>query len=177
LSNVSTKNIAFIGAHCSGKTTRAYELAVILSTLGCDVILVDEGAKKCPYGINEKGTIKSQRWMFARFTNCIEKALSKKPDFIVSDRTVLDIIPYTKYLTYEVKRISITEGEDLMNRCLAYWINILSDQTLFFCTPLPLVDNGIRSVNGTYRKYVHDEYLKTLKSNHIPFTVIGEREK
>jgi predicted ATPase len=95
--------IAFSGAHGTGKTTSVFELATALKKSGIDVGIVLEAARECPYPVmsiyKDKPSDHAQQWIFARQMMC-EIEASEKYDVVVTDRTPVDCIGYTRYAGY-----------------------------------------------------------------------------
>jgi thymidylate kinase len=91
------EKISFTGTHGTGKTTsvlkKAYECKINLPNKNIDILT--ENAKHSPLPINKKATEESQLWIF---TNQIQKeiAILSKSDILITDRTCVDSIAYTK---------------------------------------------------------------------------------
>ncbi|MBF0121704.1 MAG: hypothetical protein HQK79_22980 [Desulfobacterales bacterium] len=90
--------IAFSGSHGVGKTTavfkKAYELKMQYKTKRIGI--ADEATYGCPYPINKGMSVFSQLWMFTKHINK-ELTLLSQYDIVIADRTVVDIIAYTKW--------------------------------------------------------------------------------
>ncbi len=96
-----SKLIAYSGTHGTGKTTSTYTTAHHLKHLHRNKsihVLVDQEALS-PFTINQTATEEGQLWLF---TNKIqyELFLLNKFDIVITDRTIIDIIAYTKYLKF-----------------------------------------------------------------------------
>lgn len=95
--------IAFSGAHGTGKTTAAYQMAADLKRTTCgEVGLILEVARQCPFPVLTKHrgtTFKAQFWVF---TEQIRRELeySARYDCVVADRTIVDAIAYTSMAGY-----------------------------------------------------------------------------
>lgn len=108
--NKRSSIIAFSGSHSVGKTTavfkKAHELKMKFKnqTIG----ICSEVSLECPYPINKETTNQSQLWMFA---NHLKKELTllTQYDLIVSDRTIIDIIAYTRWAGFEELSDSMIE--------------------------------------------------------------------
>lgn len=91
------KRYAYSGTHGVGKSTAAMDRGVILKKVAQEKsvhILADQEAL-CPFSINKDTTPESQLWIF---TNQIRQELimSSRFDILVLDRTIVDVIAYTK---------------------------------------------------------------------------------
>lgn len=84
--------IGIMGAHCTGKSSLADEILGRIGP-GEKSVLLSEGARQCPFAVNQSMSIKSQRWLLARQIS-MEHAAGNN-ELVVCDRTVLDPIVYT----------------------------------------------------------------------------------
>ncbi|MCF8090342.1 MAG: ATP-binding protein [Desulfotignum sp.] len=91
------KVIAYSGAQGTGKTTSAYNHARELKITNPDksVVTLCDLEAFCPFSINQGTTEEAQAWIFA---NQIRQELTAihRFDLVVTDRTVLDVIAYTR---------------------------------------------------------------------------------
>ena len=164
------KKIAFIGSHCAGKTTKAKLTATVLESLGYSVTLIQEGARLCPYPINEEGTYQSQKWILNYYINSERNAMQQ--DFLVMDRCTLDTLPYVTFLK-EHEKIKKVEYSDLVAKVWSFWnAKDYEKPLLFYCSPLPLTENGTRSVNPEFQKTIDTLYRRILDENHLEYTKI-----
>lgn len=166
--------IAFIGSHCSGKTTKAKLTARVLESLGYTVTLVREGATLCPYPINEESTYQSQKWILDYYIDSERNAPQK--DFLVMDRCILDTLPYVVFLR---GRGSMSEAEysELVSSVWSYWNGENYEKPiLFYCSPLQLKEDGTRSVNPEFQKTIDTIYRQVLNENCIKYMEL-EAEK
>ena len=93
--------ISFSRTHGTGKTTSVFELAhkMKIEYPGKKIITFVDDIRNSPFGFNKGKPVESQLWMFAsRIKNELE--LSSKFDIVICDRTVFDIIAYTKYFGF-----------------------------------------------------------------------------
>lgn len=94
--------IAVIGTHGTGKTTTAFELAkqAKLDHLGLKVGFLSENCIECPYPINKETTAQAQSWIFSsQMQN--ELTMLARYDLVVSDRSLLDSIAYTRVAGFD----------------------------------------------------------------------------
>ena len=137
--------IAFIGSHCAGKTTKARLTAKVLESQGYTVTLVEEGARLCPFPINESGSYQSQKWILNYYINSERNASQK--DFLVMDRCTLDTLPYVTFLK-ERGNMSEPEYSELVSAVWSFWnAKNYVKPTLLYCSPLPPAADGTRSTN------------------------------
>lgn len=96
--------IAFSGAHGTGKTTSVFELATAMKKAGRHVGVILEAARECPFPVMSVGCAiapkHSQLWIYNRQMMC-EIEASEKYDVVISDRTLIDCIGYTRYAGYD----------------------------------------------------------------------------
>jgi predicted ATPase len=96
------KNVtAFSGTHGTGKTTAVlrYALDYKMHQPGNTLGIVTEVARTCPWPINRQSTAQGQAWIFSTHLRA-ELEASRAHDLVVSDRTVMDAIAYTRVLGY-----------------------------------------------------------------------------
>ena len=123
------KVIAFSGTHGTGKTTSALQETMnqkidhVDKSVHC---LVDLEAF-CPFPINRKTLKETQAWLFANHLQQLLSAMQKY-DIVILDRTLVDVVAYTKvagfisqagsmmeFLKYHIKlysEIRIKKAED-----------------------------------------------------------------
>ena len=100
---MSAKIIAYSGVHGTGKTTSVYEAAAHYKKKGYNVGIILETARKCPLPVLSLGcrtpSVEAQQWIFARqIQEEIEAAM--RHEVVITDRTVVDVIAYTRYFGY-----------------------------------------------------------------------------
>ena len=166
--------LAYIGPHCSGKTTAVMTTAQALSVLGYKVGVGSEYIRDCPYPINEDGSYISQKWILDM--QFIRESIleSSDYDYVVMDRCILDPILYSVYL-FSIGKITKEEVEALITLAWEY-LGKLQMPLLIYCNPLPLDDDGVRSTNAHFQKYIDTMYRIFLKANNIPFLYIDRVE-
>jgi len=95
--------VAFSGVHGTGKTTAVYETAADLKKQGKNVGIILETARKCPLPVLSLAcsnpSPEAQQWIFTR--QILEEIeASMRYEVLVTDRTVVDAIAYTRYFGY-----------------------------------------------------------------------------
>lgn len=87
---------AMSGSHGVGKSTSVYKLAYDLKMQHTDkeVGIFLENARGCPLPVNKESTVTSQLWIFGNQISR-EVELSKIYDYLVCDRTVVDVVAYS----------------------------------------------------------------------------------
>ena len=161
------RKIAFIGSHCSGKTTKAKLTAKVLESLGYAVTLIQEGATLCSYPINEDGNYQSQKWILDYYIDSERNAMQK--DFLVMDRCTLDTLPYVTFLR-EHGKMSEKEYSELVAKVWSFWnAKDYVKPILFYCSPLPLTEDGTRSVNPEFQKTIDTTYRRILDENRLKY--------
>lgn len=96
---IGGKVIAISGTHGTGKTTRVLEIARALKIEfpGRTVATLMEQASVSPLPINRKTLPETQMWLFTSHI-AREIELSARFDMVVSDRSAVDAIAYTRYM-------------------------------------------------------------------------------
>lgn len=148
--------IGFTGTHGGGKTTRAYELATMLKKSGYDVSVVTEVARNCPYPINEKTTVKSQTWIFAKM---LSRELESKSEITICDRTLIDVYAYTKRADEKFAQSMLP--------FIRQWYKTYD--MVFFVEPNSdyKLKDGIRSTNKQFQKDIDDILKQTFTKYHL----------
>jgi len=149
--------IALSGTHCSGKTTTTQLLQERLVRCGVKAAYGLEIVRECPYLVNEAGSERAQLWiMLAQIVK--ELGFEKKADVVVLDRCVFDNLPYSKWLQQNHQlRKSVY---DYLKRMALEWAKLYPYTIIFVLDPLPLVDDGFRSVNLAYQNEVQTMLIK-----------------
>lgn len=162
---MNAPKIGIIGTHGVGKTALVNVLGKTL-----DLPVVAETARDCPHPINEKGNILTQEWILA---NQIGREMSHFRTGMVSDRTTLDIVGYTMWLTKH-GRVSLEDYQRLTRAACAWAITY--DAILYVPIEFKLVGDGVRSVNEEYQTAVDKNLLDLLSSGVYRYTVITGNE-
>ena len=176
--------IHFIGAQGTGKTTLLNQLAdeSIKFDSGVNFKIItnvvrnlveNEGVK-----INKKGSSKSQNIIFEKYFD-IFTSLDGYIDW-VSDRSLIDVVAYTKYL-YDHKKASKKCYEAQMK-----WLKLWYDRdpkiknTIFVYFPIEfeVVNDGVRSLDEEYRREIDNNIRSILEELGINYYVMeGTREE
>ena len=90
------KKIAFTGTHGTGKTTLAYGTGAELQKLGYNTKIINETARETQFNLNDETTYEAQVDIIARQVRNELDASIRPVDYIVTDRTVMDAVAYTK---------------------------------------------------------------------------------
>lgn len=95
--NKETLFVSFTGSHGTGKSTSVFQKAFDLKIQypNKSLTVICENAKHSPFKINKETSTKSQMWIFC---NQLQQELYMYShyDIIVTDRTIIDAIAYTK---------------------------------------------------------------------------------
>ena len=115
------KVIAYTGTHGTGKTTSALQ-----ETINQKMNYPDKSVHSltdleafCPFPINRETLEESQAWLFA---NHLQQLLTtiQKYDIVILDRTLIDVIAYTKVAGFK------KQAESMMN-FLKFHINFYTE--------------------------------------------------
>lgn len=88
----------------------------------------------------------------------------------ISDRCLLDVLVYTEY-QYNHSKCS----SELYNLTLRFFNKYIDNYDFIFYLPpeIPIIENGIRSMDGVYRDELHTIFLKYINRDNI-FVVNGK---
>jgi len=156
------KIIALTGVHGTGKTTKVNALAAkFRRDPDCKVGVITEIARLCPMPVYSLGchypSIEAQMWIFGAQLQA-EAAAYDKYDIIISDRTLIDCIAYTRYFGYhDLARAMEIFAKSLIYRYADIIFHFIADHDY-------LVDDGFRSMDPDARKKIekilHLTYLR-----------------
>lgn len=161
--------INFTGSQGSGKTTMRDELVKQLEGVGYKVLSNYKGVKKSisrdaadeGFVINTETNFESQYYMASKYIglDILTRKYAKENnyDFIVTDRTVLDVIPYTQ-ASVNIDRSDRAIIEDMLIR---HYVRLPSDLIIYSRPIGKLEDDGIRSTNESFA-YKIDELFSYL---------------
>jgi len=156
------KRIALVGASSTGKTT-VFEL---LKNKFPKYEFVNESTRSvAEYGfpINEAGTSETQ---LAISSFHLEALL--KPYNLILDRCYMDLVVYSHFMeNIDLKVLSYIEDT---------WNRVKSEYTHYIYFPIEFdsVDDGVRSIDETWRKDIDDEFKAVLGGVRKPYlTVTG----
>lgn len=154
--------IAFSGAHGTGKTTSVFELATEMKKAGKNVGVILEAARECPFPVMSVGCAiapkHSQLWIYNRQMMC-EIEASEKYDVVISDRTLIDCIGYTRYLGYDrmANSMALMMLQHVWRYHQIYFKGILHND---YCT-----HDGFRNTNPSIRTEI-ENIISDLYSFH-----------
>lgn len=164
----SMRKVIFTGAQGTGKTT----ILNMFNDDGYPVITeVVRNLAKHGLKINEEGTILTQKIIFDKYKNLLSKNYDGCNE-IFSDRGLTDVTAYTAYLANQDHRYEIINLlSEQLNSINDYNIN---QDCIYFYFPIefPIVDDGVRSVNEEYRKFINDYIKKILDNLKIKYYIV-----
>jgi predicted ATPase len=157
--------IGFIGTHGTGKTVATLELVCELKKQGYSADVVTEAARSCPFPVNERTTPKSQMWIFAEM---LKREQECKADIVVCDRTLIDVIAYTKKVS------DFYAG--MMRRFVESYV--VTYDAIFYMGPNPdyLKDDNFRSVNLQFQQEIKELIDDEIQSLGVPI-IRGDSKK
>jgi len=88
--------LGFSGTHGTGKTTLVYGIAAALQRSGHNVAIVNETARQTQFAINDEACFLAEIDILARQIRDELDAEVRPVDFIITDRTSMDVIAYTQ---------------------------------------------------------------------------------
>lgn len=163
--------VTLVGSQSTGKST---VLNYFRNTFLSPITEVARNLSKQGVKINEDGDKKSQDVIFQTYYDL----LSQDIDYI-SDRGLIDVIAYTSYLDDTGK---INDNHKTLADQLDKLSEFIKDNpdilVVYFPIEFPLVDDGVRSINESFRTSIDNrikELLKCFYSNYI--TVSGTVEE
>jgi len=159
-----SKIIAYSGVHGTGKTTSVYETAAQYKKQGYNVGIILETARKCPLPVLsvgcDKPSMSAQQWIFTRqIQEEIEAAIHY--DIVVTDRTVVDAIAYTRYFGYQGLSYAM---ETMAYHCRYNEVHFKTLLANDYC-----LDDGFRYVDDPKTRCVIERIMiETYRSMQIP---------
>lgn len=144
--------IAFVGAQCSAKTTSLLYVMSELKLAGYgSVAMIEELARRCPYPINQSGTIEAQNWMLLNQI-LSEQQLCGKYDVVLSDRSVVDPFIYACYLANggHLDKAQVEFLADTMDA----WLKLAPYDAIFLFSPLPIVGDVDRPADAEFQSEI-----------------------
>ena len=170
-----TRIISFTGSQGTGKTTMRNLLVKKLEDAGYSVLSDYDGVKTSisrdaaedGFALNEGTTFEAQYYMASRYISA--ELLTRKHaelcdiDFIVLDRSVLDVIPYT-----QVSMSIDVEGKSIISNMLLTHFNLYPVDLMIYCRPISeLVSDGLRSVNKEFSYDIDEKFAKLVLDKRI----------
>lgn len=151
--------IAFSGAQNCGKTTKAHFFYFSCLRLGLNVELVEETARMCPYPLDNSADFKTQDWISKKQLELEKLAVSKNPDIVICDRSILDPLVYSTVL-YENGKLSSNELNIIKAR-VGDWVRTYD--SIVLCQVCPMVNDGLRYTNTEAQAHTNSLFDKIAK--------------
>lgn len=154
--------IALCGTHGIGKTTMLFKLAYLLKQRGYNVHIINETARSCPLPINKDATLETQKWILGKqlITESILEYKKDKIDFILCDRSILDIFIYSLMIdkSYANSILPLMKYHMKTFNLIFY---LQKDDSHFR-------NDGERCFDSDFRNRINDLFLKTIMKYNIP---------
>jgi nicotinamide riboside kinase len=161
--------IAISGAHCTGKTTLVNALKE--SGKYDDFIFRSNllrGLKEMGISINEMGNTTTQMYVMTKFYEFLHT-----PGNAILDRCALDGMAYTMYFYPEM-----TENMQFVFENLFQEMVFKYDAICYVVPELPLIDDGVRSVNKNFYNQVIQNFEILISEFNVPVhRISGSVEK
>lgn len=163
-----TLKICVLGSHGSGKTTLTYHMAAHYKSQGKNVKIIQETARSCPCGINDKMNLSSAIWIHNSHVNKELEALARNFDTIISDRSAIDPLIYARHFDLQDHYLEVLA--DLATS----WMKTY-DRIFFIRPDAPVHADGMRSTEENFRAsvdrlFVH--YFQEEGEHLLPKTTI-----
>lgn len=163
------RKVAWMGAHSSAKTTTVNRVAVLLADLDIDCHIISEVARDCPFPISEEGSALAQMWMIAEQITR-ETTYSGIDTIVLCDRSIWDYYAYSLQL-HEDGRLTRQELVAIRDLCRKHSDNN-PYHSIYFCEPKPLYEDGVRSVDPTWRQKVYEKFKRVIKEEALAVTIV-----
>lgn len=180
MDQVMNVKINFVGAQGTGKTTllEAARKDECFKDFQFCTEIVRDLVKKKNLSINESGNEKSQEIFFDAYNKILNK------DNYISDRCLIDVHAYTNYLFNHPK---IDDEKELQLLCKEifreeYILKSLNQKSfgiiIYFPIEFELVDDGVRSLNPDFQRFIDNEIKDILDKYQLSFyTIRGSVEQ
>ena len=172
---IEGKVIAVSGTHGTGKTTRVLEIAraMKIEFPGKTVATLTEQASICPLPVNKQTIPASQMWLFTSHM-AREIELAARFDIVVSDRSAVDAIAYTRAMGAEHPG-SDEMAQDMIS-LVRHHLPIYSMIYFNFCSLNEFwFQDGLReSSDRVFRDEIEGMLLDIYRELGISFTVTGD---
>lgn len=148
------RKIAFIGVHNGGKDTLSHYFFTQLKMKGRTAYYIGEQAEQALIQGMPLNTPETQMWLMGKQIKEEMAAMNwGKREYIVCNRSVLDILPYSAGLPNYNELRTIAQAYLKFNR---YY-------TIFQVHPFDTIeDDGVRSTDKQHQNIIHELFLKTM---------------
>ncbi len=178
------KKIGIFGAHGTGKTTLANDLANEYDPW-IQVTLIQEIARECPYPVNQEMTIQSQHWILLEQCCAEQRAQMQGADVAICDRTVLDPIVYAIWAAQQIPPRRSDTLQDWRHWLAVFmpmvlnWMNNYYDE-LYFCRPdgTPPAADGFRATDPDFQRAIDNlfyQHVDTCCFPNLQIVINGRR--
>ncbi len=165
-----TKIISFTGSQGSGKTTMRKIIVERLEKLKHSVLSDYEGinvsisrdAAAEGFALNEGTNFEAQYYMASKYISADlltrKKAELEGIDYIITDRSVIDVIPYTI-----VSPVIMYKERQIISNMLITHLNLYPVDLMVLCSPISRLEHdGLRSTNKKFSEEIHIEFAKLM---------------
>lgn len=162
--------IAFIGSHCTGKTTTLKDIEAYFFDhhIVTEVIRQIHSEKTLP--INEQSTEETQAVLLDAYLDILIN-----DNLFISDRSILDVFSYTTWL-FQNQKVSESFYQDQKKKVLDNFS--LYDYVFYFPIEFELKEDGVRSIDPSFREQIAQIMEEIIKENSlVVFPVTGKRDK
>jgi len=161
--------IALVGTCCSGKTT-IFEGLRRAHRDNSKIIFVTEAARKV-FAVNpalqkDHFSLNAQRAVQRQAIKSEKKALRKKPEVIICDRSVVDSIVY-------LHSTGRKDEVDILFEEMAHWIPSYDRFILFDPRDIPYSQDEIRNEPPEKRLALHTAYQEFFAAKKIPYSLLS----
>lgn len=160
------KKIAFSGSHGTGKSTICYQHCYNLKVKAKnkEIGILSEIPRKCPFPINQSGTIKTQLWIFS--THLKEEMEKEKIyDILVCDRTVVDYLAYCYFIDKQLYEYLFNLCKLHINTYAKIYFKTIKKNNYFY-------DDGVRDMDSEYRQNIENKMLDDYYKLNITLEMI-----
>ena len=160
--------IGIMGAHCTGKSHLAVEIAERLGN--GKSWLLSEGARQCPFPVNSSMSVKSQRWLVAR--QIAVEHCAGRDGLVVCDRTILDPIVYAIWMMETTNNHEVVRFLDAAVPFALDWYRAEYDLVVW-CRPdgSPMAPDGFRDTDPDFQKRIDAIFERMVKGYGLNFCV------
>ncbi len=163
--------IAFVGAHCTGKSTLLAHVRECSAARVYAIREVARGVIRRGYPMGKDAHAESYLH-YVRDQLVAERSFEEaRYDVLISDRTVLDTLSYAR-VNRRLPRPSIPDV--LLDLLREVWLQEAKlYKHVFFPIEFGLVGDGVRDEDEDYRREVSDEMLQLLEEHAVPYSTVS----